>query len=40
MKIEPDPQAEGTDIDDTMRTINITLSDVINKIKTLKQFRK
>jgi len=36
MKIEPEPQAEGTDVDDTMRTINNTLSDVVNKIKTLK----
>lgn len=33
MKIEPMPEAEGTDVDDTMRTINNTLSDVINKIK-------
>ena len=33
MKIEPTPDAEGTDVDDTMRTINNTLSDVVNKIK-------
>ena len=33
MRIETEPQAEGTDVDDTMRTINNTLSDVINKIK-------
>lgn len=36
MKIEIEPQAEGTDVDDTMRTINNTLSDVINKIKNIK----
>lgn len=33
MKIEPTPEAEGTDIDDTIRTINNTLSDIVNKIK-------
>ncbi len=35
MRIETEPQAEGTDVDDTMRTINNTISSIVMRIKRL-----
>ena len=34
-RIETEPQAEGTDVDDTMRTINNTISSIVMRIKRL-----